>query len=343
RRSSAAFGTIVAAPAPLKAAFTARRSRVSTSLSATSCFWISGANIWNTARDCAVGGASIPPTTELSALIRSTSLGGKLSGSWNDRLRTWYSSPSIAPSRSVRVCASAPNRAESDAGAAFNRSSSCTRTFRIVMTAVVTALKVSPSRCRNANCARNSAGVTLERRTTLSANRTTYVLPAREAADQPARRVEDVEPHVLVLALEPVVDHRAARWVLPDGVYVRAAAERATAPVRAIGVTRLEQVHALARDHAPQLAQRRDIVQNPERASVRRRDEVALLDREIVHRHDREVESERLPVRPVIERHPHAPLAAREQQAAACRVFAHHTHQLGRGDALHDPGPGAPV
>src|SRR5207244_20009 len=228
---------------PRNAAFTARRSRVSTSLSASSCRSISGANSRNTASVWAVGAASLPPAMKPSPLMRSTSFGGKFSGSWNDRLRTWYSSPSIALSRSLSPRASAPRRAVSDAGAARSRSSSWARTLRIVITAVVTALTVARSRCRKGDCGGGSArprpvlvleGVGGEDAVDLHAvgdaslleavgplmlhtvatgavRRRERILPATEAPDQPASRVEDVEPHVLVLVLEPVIDHRAAR------------------------------------------------------------------------------------------------------------------------------------
>src|SRR2546430_5311591 len=99
------------------------------------------------------------------------------------------------------------------------------------------------------------------------------ILPATEPPDQPASGVEDVEPHVLVLVLEPVIDHRAARRVLPYGVRVRPTAAEAAPPIHAVRVARLEEVQALPRDRARQLPQRGDVVQDPERASVRRRSE----------------------------------------------------------------------
>src|SRR5439155_11629533 len=42
------------------------------------------------------------------------------------------------------------------------------------------------------------------------------VRPAREAADDATTGVENVEPHVPVLVLEPVIDYRPVGWVLPD-------------------------------------------------------------------------------------------------------------------------------
>src|SRR2546427_7242341 len=42
------------------------------------------------------------------------------------------------------------------------------------------------------------------------------VRPARKAADDATAGVENVEPHVPVFVLEPVIDHRPVGWVLPD-------------------------------------------------------------------------------------------------------------------------------
>ena len=76
---------------------------------------------------------------------------------------------------------------------------------------------------------------------------------------------------------------------------------------------------------------------------MRRDDQIAFLDREVVHRHDRQVATERLPARAVVEGHPDAPFRAREEQPAPHRVLAHDPHELGGGDSVHDLGPGVPV
>src|SRR3989454_12435082 len=60
------------------------------------------------------------------------------------------------------------------------------------------------------------------------------VLLAGEAADQPAGRIEHVEPHLLALVLEPVVDHRPGGRILAHGVRIRSAPEEAAAPVDAV-------------------------------------------------------------------------------------------------------------
>jgi len=56
-------------------------------------------------------------------------------------------------------------------------SASCARTFRIVMIALVTAFTVSRSCLRKANCACRSAGVTLDRGSSLSAKLCVADLP----------------------------------------------------------------------------------------------------------------------------------------------------------------------
>jgi hypothetical protein len=56
-------------------------------------------------------------------------------------------------------------------------SASCVRTLRIVMIALVTAFTVSRSCLRNANCACRSAGVTLDRGSSLSAKLCVADLP----------------------------------------------------------------------------------------------------------------------------------------------------------------------
>ena len=80
------------------------------------------------------------------------------------------------------------------------------------------------------------------------------VLLAREAADQPAARVEDVERDVPVLVLEPVVDHRAGGWVLPHRMRFVGRELEAAAPVHAVRITRLEEMRRFPWDLPRQLA-----------------------------------------------------------------------------------------
>src|SRR5579884_1475484 len=71
-----------------------------------------------------------------------------------------------------------------------------------------------------------------------------------------------------------------------------------------------------------ELAQGRNVVENPERASMCCHDEVTVLNHEIVDGNGGQVQLERLPGRAVVEGNSHARLCSREQQPAPLRVFA---------------------
>ena len=68
-----------------------------------------------------------------------------------------------------------------------------------------------------------------------------------------------------------------------------------------------------------QRAQRREVVQDPDRAAVRAGDQVGPLDQQVVDRRDRQVELEALPVRAVVERDVEAGLGAGVEQPLAAR------------------------
>ena len=124
------------------------------------------------------------------------------------------------------------------------------------------------------------------------------VLQAAERADHLSRRVEDVERHLLAAGLEPVVDDRAAGRVLPHRM---GRVLTPPTPVHAVGVAGVEQVGVARQRGVGELAQRCDIVEDPERAAVSGRDQVAVLDREVVDRDERQVAPQRLPVPAVVE------------------------------------------
>ncbi len=71
------------------------------------------------------------------------------------------------------------------------------------------------------------------------------------------------------------------------------------------------------------VAQRRNVVEHPERAAHRRDRKIAANDLQVGHRGDAEVLLEHLPVFTVVEGNEHAPLRAGKQQAFADGVFAH--------------------
>ena len=80
---------------------------------------------------------------------------------------------------------------------------------------------------------------------------------------------------------------------------------------------------ARSRLHRVDLAQRRDVVEDPEAAAVRADDQVVVLDDEVADRRRRHVQPQRLPVVAVVERDVDLRLGAGEQQALALRILAH--------------------
>ena len=85
-----------------------------------------------------------------------------------------------------------------------------------------------------------------------------------------------------------------------------------------------------------ELAQRSDVVEDPESASVRRYDEIVILNDEIAHRGRRQIQPQRLPVCAVIERDIHALFRSREKQPFALGIFADGVHRLAGRDFVHN-------
>src|SRR5207247_11180042 len=90
----------------------------------------------------------------------------------------------------------------------------------------------------------------------------------------------------------------------------------------AVGVPWLEEMEFLRGEAGSVLPDRREVVQDPEAAAVRRGDQVSVLDREIVQRHRRQVLLEPLPVRPIVEGHPDAALGPGIEEPRAGGVVA---------------------
>ena len=102
-----------------------------------------------------------------------------------------------------------------------------------------------------------------------------------------------------------------------------------------------------ARSVAPacrELPQRRDVIQDPVRTPVRGRHHVAVLQFEVAHRRDRQVEAQRVPALPVVEAHPHAaPLRTGVEQPGLLRVLAHDPHEIVLREPRVDAAPRRPV
>src|SRR5207237_4411234 len=79
---------------------------------------------------------------------------------------------------------------------------------------------------------------------------------------------------------------------------------------------RREEMNALRSDVRSELAERLNVVEHPESASVCGNDESVVVYEQVVNRHDRQLLLQRLPVRAVIERGVDSALGASEEQAA---------------------------
>jgi len=88
----------------------------------------------------------------------------------------------------------------------------------------------------------------------------------------------------------------------PAGEFRRQRRVWIAVPAKANGFLRREKMHALFGNLRIQLPQRRDVIQYPERPSVRRNNQVVTMNCQIAHGRVRKVELQRLPVIAVIER-----------------------------------------
>ena len=125
--------------------------------------------------------------------------------------------------------------------------------------------------------------------------------------------------------LEIVVDHRSRRRILPR--CLRRMSLRAGSRLNAVRRRRRVKECIFLRDLVRVLPQRRDIIENPERASMGRNHQIVVLDDQIVHRRRRQIQLKRLPLRPIVERHVHPGLSPRIKQPALFRILAHHAHE----------------
>jgi hypothetical protein len=109
--------------------------------------------------------------------------------------------------------------------------------------------------------------------------------------------------------------------------------------VHAIRGRGLVEMHVFLGNGIGELAQRRDIVENPERASVRGQHEIVVFDDQIVDRRDRQVDLQRAPVRSVVEGDEDAALGAGIEQAFSLSGLLLQRDERSIGNAGGDAGP----
>jgi hypothetical protein len=121
----------------------------------------------------------------------------------------------------------------------------------------------------------------------------------------------------------------------PAGGFSRAVFVERPAIAQAVVTERRGEGPSFHRRH---LADRRQVVENPERPAVGRDHQVVVLHPQIVDGHGGEVRFQRFPGRTVVARQHHAALGANVEEAAPLRVFAHcvqvHVRGQPRGEAL---------
>ena len=79
---------------------------------------------------------------------------------------------------------------------------------------------------------------------------------------------------------------------------------------------------------------RRKIIENPERATVGRDNEILLLDHHIGNLNDRQVQLKRLPIVSIIEGNVHAELSASIKQPFAIRVLTNNPYKVVGGNTV---------
>ena len=130
---------------------------------------------------------------------------------------------------------------------------------------------------------------------------------------------------------EKVVDHRAVRRILSGRLIRRQRRVRVHAPANAQSSLWLEKPVFLFRGL---LAERSDVIQDPESAAVCADDEIVILDDEIANGSGRQIQSERFPIVAVVEGDVNALFRSGEKQALLPGIFANGIDRFARAEFL---------
>src|SRR6266536_2000190 len=103
---------------------------------------------------------------------------------------------------------------------------------------------------------------------------------------------------------------------------------------------RLEDVHALGAERVLVLTDGRQVVEDPEGTSLRRDDQVSLLDRQVRDGDDGQVELEGLPGGAVVEGDIEAELGPGIEEPVPLRVLPDHAREGALGNSADDLRPG---
>src|SRR5229473_5394 len=163
---------------------------------------------------------------------------------------------------------------------------------------------------------------------------------AREAADQRAFGVIDFKLHRRFgLLLEVVVQDGGGR-IFCERLVERDGRALIAARAHANRSLRMEEPGARGSDLRVDLAQRRNVIQNPKGAAVRGDRQIVVMHDEVADRSSGHIELQRLPGIAVIERDVHAHFRASVEQAFAYRIFADAIEEAAFGNAGGGALPG---
>ena len=165
---------------------------------------------------------------------------------------------------------------------------------------------------------------------------------AREPSYHGAPPIENLqENRPCRRAREIVVEHGAVGRIGRGRLVDRKGRVRIFVPAHPHGSRRAIQIRARGRagGRLGQLAERGDVVQDPERPAVRGHHEIAVVHHQVAHGGDGQVEPQRLPTIAVVRRDVHPALGAGVQEPAARGILPHGVHHLVGGDARDDFRP----
>ena len=91
------------------------------------------------------------------------------------------------------------------------------------------------------------------------------------------------------------------------------------------------------------LADRSDIIQHPQAATISCDNQVVVLDLEVVDRHGRETELQRLPAAAIIHGYHHTGLGAQVENAGFLRILTNHKGGAVGLEVSIDAGPGLAI
>src|SRR4051812_46562187 len=125
------------------------------------------------------------------------------------------------------------------------------------------------------------------------------------ATDEVAGGVKDLEADLNARLSQVVIEDGAGWRILAHRRFGRPGSVVLLVAAKAIGGWRTEKGRGLLRDLGRHLAERFEVVKNPERTAVRGDDEVVVVDHEIVDGGDGKVQLEWMPSPAIIERYPY--------------------------------------